>query len=287
MRYARAPPLDSLSTLISSTQLDCNRNRVFYQAEKDKEMSQEATLECVVCQYRTTMFGDFVNHPCQQRQLEQQDRLEKRMKRIKLEQFIFCPVCGHCRRKVNEQALRAGKLHFGNARDHCLMCHSHYDQDWSFMEKVFFLPWGYTIDLFCPHDDCNGEMRFDRDAFWPILEWYPGRRKREQPIPQLKRKQLYRTCDICHRPAQPHFLLPYPKNRLRLLSTITDYRKHFEMEQLRQLKRFNPTDDRVSQQAWEKWRQIWEIRKARVAWEVEHEGVYVPYPEEILQEGGM
>jgi hypothetical protein len=150
------------------------------------------------------------------------------------------------------------------------------------MEKLFVLPWGYTIDLFCPHEGCAGEMRFDRDAFWPILEWLSPRRSREQPIPLLNRKQLYRTCTVCNRQAQPHFLLPYPKNRLRLLSTITAYRQHFEMEQLRQLGRFAPADERVSQEAWEQWRQIWEIRRARVAWEVQHEGKYVPYPEELL-----
>jgi hypothetical protein len=214
-------------------------------------MSQDVTLKCAVCQYQTATFGDLVNHPCQQRQVEQQYHLEKRRKRIDLEQFLFCPVCGGCRRKVDEEDRRAGKLHFGYVKDQCLLCRTHYDQDWSFLEKLHILPWGDTIDLFCPHEDCTGELRFDRDAFSPSLEWIPPRRKREQPIPQLKRKRLYRTCDVCQRQVQPPILLPFSKNRLRLLSTMTTTQKCFEMEQLRQLEHFNPADERVSLDAWE------------------------------------
>lgn len=243
------------------------------------ERTLPITFQCSRCDYKTQVFGDFINHPCQQRQLAQQQQLERRIRRSKLDQYLFCPVCGCCRRKADEADRRAGKLHFGHVKDHCLMCRTHYDQDWSFLERIFVLPWGYSIDLCCPHENCTGELRFDRDAFWPTLEWSPGRRKREQPIPQLKRKQLSRTCDLCHREAQPHFLLPFPRNRLRLLSTLTAYQKHYEREQLGQLQHFNPTDERVSQEAWDKWQHIWEEREARLAWEVKHGGKYVPYPE--------
>jgi hypothetical protein len=109
-------------------------------------MSRDVTLKCAVCQYQTATFGDLVNHPCQQRQLEQQHHLEKRRK------------------------------------------------------------------------------------------------------------------------------------------SMTTAQNCFEMEQLRQLERFNPADERVSLDAWEVWRQRWDVQTARGAWEGQHEGTYVPYPEALLIE---
>jgi hypothetical protein len=55
-------------------------------------------------------------------------------------------------------------------------------------------------------------------------------------------------------------------------------------EQLRQLKHLNPADERVSPDAWEEWRQRWDVRMARGAWEGLHEGTHVPYPEALLTE---
>lgn len=242
------------------------------------EETRATMFQCARCAYTTRVLSDFLNHPCQQRQITQQQQLEQRIRRIKLDQYLFCSVCGCCRRKADEGDRRAGKLHFGYVRDHCLICQTHYDQDWSFLEKIFVLPQGSSITLLCPYEGCAGELQFERDAFWPILEWSPGRRKREQPIPRLKRKHLYRTCESCQRQAQPQLLLPFPKNRLRLLSILTASQKHYEMEQLRQLERFDPTDERVSREAWDNWHRMWHEREAKVAWEVQHGGRYVPYP---------